>query len=114
MLTKCEGLLAYPMVFQVSELRKESDRLEEEYEGISVDKERDALTENWDSVTDLANKRRKKLEQSYDLQVPLPIFVQSSCIGNEIIFHFLHPEILVGMPEFALMVRRHARSDTLG
>lgn len=54
---------------KVAELQAEANRLEKDHDDLSMDEEKDAITNHWDRVTDAAKKRKKDLEESYDLHV---------------------------------------------
>lgn len=61
--------LFFIVAFQVAELQAEADRLQDEHDDLSVEKEKDAINDHWERVTDAAKKRKKDLDESYDLQV---------------------------------------------
>lgn len=56
---------------KVAELQAEADRLEKDHDDLSMDQEKDAIADHWDRVTDAAKRRKKDLEESYDLHVSI-------------------------------------------
>ncbi|XP_076800089.1 spectrin alpha chain, non-erythrocytic 1-like isoform X2 [Clavelina lepadiformis] len=53
---------------KVTLLCNEADKIQEEYGDISVNKERTEVSEKWEHLKDIANQRKTKLKQNYDLQ----------------------------------------------
>lgn len=57
---------------QVDNLCLEAERIESEYENVSVKEEKQDILDNWEKLNKMAEEKKLLLQKQYDLHVSVP------------------------------------------